>query len=243
MESELVDVLLVLVKRRVSGSEELFVRAKVLLRSFNLVHKGLKLDGVSVGSFKLGLVAERDVFKTVDLTETPDEGIEISSTALDSENFLQIGVLSDSLHHLIEEFRLGKWVSGVGSEVVSVFILLRLVRTILFTLVEETEAAHQVSLSYLHIVRSTIVSLGSQTEESGGHLGAEVVEKRESSNLSTVTKPRLAEKADAVSELTLDGPSFVSCETTTDRSPHGFSALDSHDLIDLFCVSAVIPVT
>lgn len=142
VEAKLVDVLLVLVKRGVSGSEELFVRAKVLLRSFNLVYKGLKLDGVSVGSFKLGLVAERDVFKTVDLTETPDEGIEISSTALDSENFLQIGVLSDSLHHLIEEFRLGKWVSGVGSEVVSVFILLRLVRAILFTLVEETEAAH-----------------------------------------------------------------------------------------------------
>ena len=142
VEAKLVDVLLVLVKRGVSGSEELFVRAKVLLRSFNLVYKGLKLDGVSVGSFKLGLVAERDVFKTVDLTETPDEGIEISSTALDSENFLQIGVLSDSLHHLIEEFRLGKWVSGVGSEVVSVFILLRLVRAILLTLVEETEAAH-----------------------------------------------------------------------------------------------------
>jgi hypothetical protein len=98
-------------------------------------------------------------------------------------------------------------------------------------------------LSYLHVVRSTSVSLGSQTEESGGHLGAEVVEKRESGNLSTVTKPRLAEETDAVSELALDGPSLVSCETTTERSPHGFSALDSHDLVDLFSIAAVIPVT
>jgi hypothetical protein len=142
MESELVDVLLVLVKRGVSGSEELFVGAEVVLGSFNLVHKGLKLDGVSIGSFEVSLVAERDVFKTVDLTETPEPGVEISSTALDSENFLQIGVLSDSLHHLTEEFRLGKGVGGVGGEVVSVFIFLGPVGGILFTLVKETEAAH-----------------------------------------------------------------------------------------------------
>jgi len=113
-----------------------------MLGSLNLVHKGLKLDGVSIGSFEVSLVAERDVFKTVDLTETPEPVVEISSTALDSENFLQIGVLSDSLHHLTEEFRLAKGVSGVSGEVVGVFVLLGLVGAILLTLVKETEAAH-----------------------------------------------------------------------------------------------------
>ena len=114
MEAELVDVLLVLVKRCVSGSEELFVGAEVLLGSLDFVYKSLELDRVSISSFEIGLVAERDVFKTVDLTETPVPRVEISSATLNSKHIFQIGVLSDILHHLTEKFRLGKWVARVG---------------------------------------------------------------------------------------------------------------------------------
>jgi len=152
-------VLLVLIKRGVSGSEELFVGAEVLLGSFDFVYKSLELDGVSISSFKFGLVAERDVFKTVDLTETPVPRVEISSSTLNSEHLFQIGVLFYIFHHLTEKFRLGKWVARVGGEVVGIFILLGLVGSLVFVLVKETEAAHEVSLSYHHVVRSTIVIL------------------------------------------------------------------------------------
>lgn len=72
VEAELVNVLFVLIESLVGGSQELFVGPKVMLGLLNLIDKSLELNGVSIGSFEVGLVAERDVFKTMHFTEAPE---------------------------------------------------------------------------------------------------------------------------------------------------------------------------
>ena len=242
-QSELVDVGLVPIERCVGGGEELFVGSIVLAGSLDLVDKSLELDRVSTSSLNSGWVTERDVFKTVDLTEVPEPGIEIGSCTLDLEHLLQVGVLPNVPHHLVEQLRLGEWVRGVGGEVIGVFLLLGHVRARLGLLVVETEAAHKVGLRYHNFMSSSDVLLTrGEAEQSGGQLGASIVEKREHTDLSDVAKPRLAEDTDAISELTLDGSSLVSSDTTAEGTPHGFSTPDSHNLVDLFSVSTVISV-
>lgn len=186
VEAHLVDVLLVFVKRLVGGGEELFVGSEVSLGSLHIVNKSLKLDGVSISSLNSSFVTERDVFKTVDLTEVPEQGVEISSCTLNLEHFLEVGVLFDVLHHLVEQLRLGERVGGVGGEVVGVLVLLRVLTALLFTLVEQAEAAHEVSLRDLDVVSSTSFVGRCETEESSGQLGAYIVEHGESSELSSI---------------------------------------------------------
>jgi hypothetical protein len=43
-----------------------------MLGLLDLIDKSLELNGVSIGSFEVGLVAERDVFKTMHFTKAPE---------------------------------------------------------------------------------------------------------------------------------------------------------------------------
>jgi len=75
----------------------------------SLVDESLDFHWITLGSFQLINVTKSDVFKTMDLTQGPEDVIFIFSHSLDLEVLGEVRVDGLSLGKTIEHLCLGKW--------------------------------------------------------------------------------------------------------------------------------------
>lgn len=120
----LLDLGFVLCERHSELVFDLLVRAESwqVLRLY-LVDKLLKLIGVTICLLKLFLVAEGDVFETVNFTEMPENRVQILALTLDTEDIRQVSGLRDAFDHMVKELWLGKRVLVVHGEMVEQLVL------------------------------------------------------------------------------------------------------------------------
>ena len=76
------------------------------VRWLNLVDQSLQLDLVATDLVQIFSIAESNVLKTVDLAEKPENIAFILALTLDCEDFAEVGLLRNALHHVINELRL-----------------------------------------------------------------------------------------------------------------------------------------
>lgn len=91
----------------------------------DLIDDFLNLVWVAVCSVELLGVTESDVLKTVDLTEGPEDGVGVLSDTANLEDFAEVGLLRDTLNHVIQKLGLGERILVVYGQVIENFFLCR----------------------------------------------------------------------------------------------------------------------
>ena len=99
----------------------------------------------------------------MDLTKGPESIVGVLTLTFDLEDLAQIGLLTDALHHVIEELGLGEGVLVIHGQVIKELFLSG---GILVGVLEETEAAHNVVSSHVGLSVDGLVSVGQLLEES-----------------------------------------------------------------------------
>lgn len=84
----------------------------------HFVDKLLQLVGVALNFVELLSITEGNIFKTMDFTQLPEDGVAILTLASDLEDFSQVSLLANALYHVFEELGLGKRVLVIHGQVV-----------------------------------------------------------------------------------------------------------------------------
>ena len=189
----------------------------------------LELVWVAFSGIKFCLVTESNVFKTMDLSELPENVTLVLSLALNAEDLAQISLVRDVLNHVLEELGLRKGVLIVHSHMVEEVVLSRAG----FVILEQTEAANKVVLALVSVAADTFISVGSFLEETHWHLKANPVSSTEDSGKKGVAHPLLAQNSASCFRFSQERNELVGGKSATGDSPHLLDLLNAHHLVDL----------
>ena len=137
----------------------------------HFVDEPLELDGVSADLSELRRVTESNVFETVNLSKLPEEVVDILALALDAENFGQISLCRDALHHVVEKLGLGQGVFVIHGEVIEKLFF----GSVTSLGLKGTEAGDEVVSTIVGLVGDTFLSMCYFLEDAGGQLKAKEV--------------------------------------------------------------------
>ena len=149
----------------------------------------MKGVGIAFALFDSLGVAIGNVFKTVNLSEVPENVICVLALALDPENLGEVLLLRDALHHLVDKLRLGERVFVIHGEMVQELIFSR--TTVALVILPETEAANKIALSLVVFWRLSDAPIREFLEEPLRELGGTVVGRAEDSGQDGSSHPSL----------------------------------------------------
>lgn len=217
-----------------------------LLNIVGLVDKSLEGNWIVTGLFDLLWVTESEVFKTMDLTESPENIIFIFSLSLELPLLLEFGINLSSVSESIKHLGLGKWTRSVNIEVV-LDLLLRV--SMSNTVFEQAEFADQVVIGQVAILSDTLGSraliikfVGQFWEESSMELRGDPETGSESCSLDWCSHPGFSEQRISVSSLLLEWTCLPGSESSDRTVKHELSTLDLLIFKNLLSTNSIIAI-
>lgn len=217
-----------------------------LLSVVGLVDKSLKSNWISTSLSDFLWVDQSEVFKTVDLAESPEHVIFILTRSLNLEFLLEslinLSTISESVKHL----SLGKWTRGVNVKIVlNLFLGVGVTNTVF----ENTESADQVVIGQVAIWSNTLGSraliiefVAKFWEESKMQLRGNVEPSGKSRAINWCFHPGLSEQRICESSFFLECLAFEGSESSNRSIEDSLSALNKLIFINLLGIDSIVAI-